>query len=128
VRGFDTKTAWWAVITGVLVTVGALLVLWGVAALLILTRENASYACSNLANFPPPAGVPREAPYTLGEYTSFPIGLECSYAAELDLTGPEATRVVRQTDWPNTLVACAGLVLMLVSPAVLLWAYLRDTR
>lgn len=122
-RGFDATGARLLLAAGGFVAVGALMVAWGLGPLLPSLRDTLEYTCTTSGSYPPTSPVPFEGPNPIGEISWFPIGIRCHYWA-----GEGVARVTNEIDWLATQVAVAGLVLVVVSPAVFLWLYLRETR
>jgi hypothetical protein len=123
VKGFDGKSTRWLFTTFGLVVVGGLMVLWGLLPLLPLLRNDAAYLCDVETTNQPVSPIPYERLDTSGEISWFPIGLRCSFWA-----GEGVPRVINEIDWLSTHIATIGLALIIVSPAVFLWLYLRETR
>jgi len=123
-KGLDEKSAWWLLTTGGLVAAGMTMVAWALAALLPVLRNDPDYLCSLTDTYSPMSPVPFEglvAP--IGEISWFPIGVRCHYWA-----GDGLAAVTNEIDWSSTHIALIGLVLIIVSPAVLLWLYLQETK
>jgi hypothetical protein len=122
-RGFDGKSAGWLFTTLGFVVAGGLMVLWVLSPLLPLLRNDAAYLCDVDTQYRPVSPIPYERLETSGEISWFPIGLRCSFWA-----GSGLPRVTNEIDWLSTQIAAVGFVLIIASPAVLLWLYLRETR
>lgn len=122
-RGFDAQSARLLWAAGSLVAAGAFLVLWGLGPLLPALRDSLAHRCAFSGAYLPVTPVPFEGPEPIGEISWFPIGIRCHFWA-----GEGVPRVSNHVDWLATHVATAGLVLIVVSPAICLWLYLRATR
>ena len=122
-RGFDAMSARLLFAAGGLVAAGVLTVAWGLGPLLPALRDTLDYTCATSGSYPPVSPVPFEGPNPVGEISWFPIGIRCHYWA-----GEGLARVTNEIDWLATQVAAVGLALIVLSPAVCLWLYLRETR
>jgi hypothetical protein len=124
VKGFDAWSARLLFAAGGFITAGALMVLGAMVPLLPLLRNDASYLCEVDGQYQPVSPVPLlPLDQTIGEISWFPIGIRCQFWA-----GDGVPRVPNQIDWLATHVAVIGLGLMVVTPVVALWLYLRHTR
>jgi hypothetical protein len=123
VKGLDGRSARWLVTTFGVVVAGGLMLLWGLLPLLPLLRNDAAYLCDVGTEYQPISPIPFERPDTSGEISWFPIGLRCSFWA-----GEGLPRVTNHIDWLSTEIAAVGVALIVVSPGVLLWVYLKETR
>ncbi|MET1044336.1 MAG: hypothetical protein ABWX59_09490 [Microbacteriaceae bacterium] len=111
-------------IAGGLVAAGALMVAWALVPLLPLLRNDASYLCDVESAYRPASPVPLLAlDQTLGEASWFPIGIRCRFWA-----GEGVPRVTNEIDWSSTYLAMIGVGLVVITPAVALWLYLRETK
>ncbi|WEO76462.1 hypothetical protein BJQ94_13960 [Cryobacterium sp. SO2] len=107
---------------GGLVVLGALLVAWALAPFLPTLRNDLGYLCMTDLAYTPVSPVPLEGPNAVGQISWFPLGIRCLYWA-----GDRMPWVPNQIEWLSTYVAASGLILMVASPAVLLWRYLKET-
>ena len=123
-KGFDAWSARLLVSAGGFITAGALMVAWALAPLLPLLRNDASYLCDVESEYRPASPVPLLAlDQTIGEASWFPIGIRCQFWA-----GDGVPRVTNEIDWSSTYLAMAGLALIVVTTALALWLYLRETK
>ena len=122
--GLDAWSARLLFIAGGFVTVGGFLVACAMVPLLPLLRNDASYLCDVESQYQPATPVPLLAlDQTIGEVSWFPIGIRCQFWA-----GEGVPRVANEIDWSSTSLAIGGLALMVVTPALALWLYLRTTK
>ena len=123
-KGFDAWSARLLVSAGGFITAGALMVAWALAPLLPLLRNDASYLCDVESEYRPASPVPLLAlDQTIGEASWFPIGIRCQFWA-----GDGVPRVTNEIDWSSTYLALVGLAVIVVTPALALWLYLRKTK
>ena len=99
------------------------MVAWGLVPLLPALRDTLDYRCATSSSYPPTSRVPLDGLNPVGEISWFPIGIRCHYWA-----GEGVARVTNEIDWLATQVAIAGLLLVVVSPALFVWLYLKETR
>jgi hypothetical protein len=124
VKGFDAWSARLLLTAGGLVTAGVLVVARALVPLMPLLRNDASYLCEVGSQYQPVSPVPLLAlDQTIGEASWWPIGIRCQYWA-----GEGVPRVPNDVDWSSTYLALAGLALIVVTPAIALWLYLRKTK
>ena len=123
-KGLDARSARLSFTAGGIMTVGGLMTVGALAPLLPLLRNDPSYLCEVNSEYGPVSPVPVLAlDQTIGEVSWFPIGIRCQFWA-----GEGLARVPNEIDWSSTYLAMAGLALVVVTPAIALWIYLRETK
>ena len=123
-KGFDARSARLSFTAGGIMTVGGLMTVGALAPLLPLLRNDPSYLCEVKSEYGPVSPVPLLGlDQVIGEASWFPIGIRCQFWA-----GEGLARVSNEIDWSSTYLAMTGLALVVVTPAITLWFYLRDTK